>query len=136
MASRRREEGVETRGRPIRRRRQPMPGEQQVWRGVIERLEGVVLIAKDLQGQPGVQFRIVQPPAFELSVLVVLDQVMIRIAGKSQGVETQGIHRRQSEQAQIGFGRGKMRDIEGEQVVTQQESRAFGKIVEPGQRRR
>ena len=46
----------------------------------------LVLIAEDFQRQPGIQFWIVQPSAFELSVLIMLDQVVVGIAGKASGL--------------------------------------------------
>jgi len=42
----------------------------------------------------GIKLRIVQSASLELAVLVMLDQVVIGIAGKCQGIETQGVHRR------------------------------------------
>ena len=56
-----------------------MPGGQQVFFG---RLEGFQLIAEDLQGEPCVQVGVAPAPSLELTVLVVLDQVVVGIAGK------------------------------------------------------
>ena len=57
------------------------------------REECPVLIAEYVQRQPGIEFRIVQPPAFQLSVLIMLYQVVIGIARKSERVEAQRVHR-------------------------------------------
>jgi len=101
----------------------------------LQRAQGVLLAPKNLQGQTGVQFWIVQLPALELAVLIVFDEMMVRIAGKSQWIEQQSIHHRQFEQAQIGFGRRQVRRVEGDQIVTEQEGAAFGEIVEFGELR-
>ena len=80
------EEGVEPRAAG-RRRGQPVPGRQQVGGLVAQLLQLLLLIAEDLQREPGVQLRVVHPPALELPVLVMLDEVVIGIAGKGEGVE-------------------------------------------------
>ena len=74
----------------IVQRGEPMPGGQEVGRCL---LQGLELIVEDLQGEPGIQFRVVDAPALELSVLIVLHQVVIRVAGESQGVESERIYR-------------------------------------------
>ena len=67
-----------------------MPGGQQVGRSVPQ---GLLLVVEDLQCQSGIQFRVVDPPALELSVLVMLDQVVIGVTGKGEGIESEGVHR-------------------------------------------
>ena len=67
-----------------------MPGCQQDW----WRVEQLFLLVREcLQGEPRVQFRIVQAPALELSVLIVLDQMVIRVAREGQRVEPERVHR-------------------------------------------
>ena len=56
--------------------------------------KGLLLVDKDLHGESGVQIRVVDAASFELSVLVVLDQVVIRVAREGQGIEHQRIHSR------------------------------------------
>ena len=53
------------------------------------------LIAKEVQRKAGIQLRVVHAPALESAILVVLDEAVIGIAGKSEWTETQRIHRRQ-----------------------------------------
>ena len=69
--------------RPVGLGREPMLGGQQVFCG---RREGIQLVAEDLQGEPCVQFGVAPAPPLELTVLVVLDQVMVGVAGKGQGI--------------------------------------------------
>ena len=67
-----------------------MPSEQQI-RGSFA--QGLVLIAKDVQRESGIELGIVHPPVLELPVLVVLDQVVVGVAGEGQGIEPQRIDR-------------------------------------------
>ena len=128
------EEGVEPRA-ARRRRGQPVPGRQQVRSLVAQRLQRLLLVAEDLQREPGVQLRVVHPPALELPVLVMLDQAVIGVAGKGEGVEPQRIHRRKPQEPEIGVRRGQMRQVEGDQVVAQQAVRADGERIQLRQRR-
>ena len=114
-------------------RGQPVPRRQQVRRGFPQRLP---LVAEDIQRETGVEFRIVYSPALESAVLVVLDQVMIGIAGKGEGAEPQRIQRREFQQPQVRLRRGQMGQVEGNQVVAQNERRPVGEIVQRRQRRR
>ena len=91
-----------------------MPRYQQV-RGHLAK--GLLLVYKDLQGESGVQIRVVDPASFELPVLIVLDQMMIRIARKGQGIEHQRIHSRKLQESHAGIHGLQMGQIEGDQVV-------------------
>ena len=71
-------------GPSIVRAGQPMPGGQQVGIRLPQRF---LLVAENVQGEAGVQLRVVDASAFELSVLIVLDQMMIGVARESQGIE-------------------------------------------------
>ena len=106
---------------------QPVPGGQHVGVRFTQRF---LLIAENVQAEPGVQLRVVDTSAFELSVLIVLDQMVVGMAGEGQGIEPQGIHRRQAQQPQAGFCRGQMRQVERDQIMTQQVIRALGKRVQ------
>ena len=75
-------------------------------------------------------------PRWSRPVLVVLDQVMIGIAGKGEGAEPQRIQRREFQQPQVRLRRGQMGQVEGNQVVAQNERRPVGEIVQRRQRRR
>ena len=61
---------------------QQVPGGQEI--GVRLR-QSPTLVAEDLQGEAGVELRILDAPAFEPAVLLVLDQVVLGIARKGQG---------------------------------------------------
>ncbi len=50
-----------------------------------------MLVSKNLQGKPGIKFRIIQPPPLKLPVLIVLYKVVVRIAWERQWVESQRI---------------------------------------------
>ena len=86
-------------------------------------------LSKHLQRKPGVQLGIVPAAPYQRSVLVMLDQMVIRIAGEGQRIEPQGIHRKQIQQPQAGIGRPQMGQVESDQVVPQQEVRAIGQVV-------
>ena len=111
---------------------QPVPGREQI-RGRL--LQGCLLVPEDRQGNPGVQLRVVHALALEPSVLIVLDEAMIGIAGECQRAETQGVQRRQLEEPQVGPGRRQVRQVEIDQVVAQNERRPVGQIVQPRQLR-
>ena len=110
-----------------------MPGRQQVGSRSAQCLP---LVGEEVQGKTGVELGIVDPPALESAVLIVFDQVVIRIAGKREGAETQRVHRGQSQQPQVGLRRFEVRQVESDQVVTENERRAFGKLVELREGRR
>ena len=97
------------------------------------RREGAQLVAEDLQGKPRVQFRVVDAAPLELSVLVMLDQMVIGIAGKGQWIQAEGVHRRQTQQFQPGIDRPQMRKVEINQVVAEKEVRAGCEVVQLGQ---
>ena len=107
-----------------------MPGRQQIGLGFSQRLP---LLAEDLQREAGVQLRVVDPPAHEPAVLIVLDQAVVGIAREGERAETQRVHRRQGEQPQVGLRRLEVGQVEGNQVVAEKEGDAFGERVEPRQ---
>jgi len=65
-----------------------------------------------------------------LPVLVVLDEVMIRIARKSQWVQAQSIDGGFFQQPQIGLDGAQLRQIESDQVMAKEKSGAIGKLIE------
>ena len=74
------------------------------WHGVHTNSDGRVfnvrltdnqLIDESFDGQLAVQKRVVALPAHQTTILVVLHQVVVGVAGEGQGVEAQGIHNRQ-----------------------------------------
>ena len=115
---------------------QPVPRCHQIRRFPDDPHQGTPLVVEQIQREPGIELRVVQPAAFELSVLVVLDQVVIGIARKGERIEPQRIHRRQAQEPKIGLRRLDMREIEGDQVVPEQKGRAVGQHIQLLQRRR
>ena len=111
---------------------QPVPRRQEIGLGF---LECAALVPEDLQRQSRVQLRIVQLPAPQRAVLVVLYEVVIGVAGKGERAEAEGVHRRQFEQPQIGLLRPQVGQVESDQVVAEDEGGAVGEIIEPLQRR-
>ena len=78
----------------------------------------------------GTMHWVVDASAFELSVLIVLDQMMIGVAGEGQGIEPQGIYRRQAQRSQAGFCRTQMGQVERDQIMAQQVIRTLGECVQ------
>lgn len=113
--------------------RQPVPRQQEVGRKAGRRLQAGELIREYLQGQSGIEQRIVAAIAEQATVLVVLDQVVIRIARKRQRIEAQCVDRILAQQAQIGLDGAQLGQIEGDQIVTQEIPGAVGQIVERAQ---
>ena len=122
----RREARVESRSVRVRRA-QPVPCGQQIGRGFPERC---LLVLQDAQRQPRVQFRVVAPSAFELSVLIMLDQVVVGISGKGEGIEPQRVHRGEPQQSKIGLRRFEVGEIERDEIVAQQSVHARGERIE------
>ena len=108
---------------------EPVPGDHQVW-GSLEEL--FLLVPEHPQGKLGVELRVVAAISLELPVLVVLDEVVVRVAGKCQRVEPQGVHRRHLQQPQPGARGPQMGEVELDEVVAEQEARPVGEIVEVG----
>ena len=94
------------------------------------------MVAQDVQRDSGIELGVVHSPSLELSVLVVLDQVVIRVAREGERIEPQRIDRRELQEPKFGLCRGKMRQVEAEQIVAQKELGASGEIVHSRQRRR
>ena len=109
---------------------QPVPGGKELRVGFGQKL---ALIVEDFQGQAGVEFRVVDLSAPELAVLVVLDEVVIGVAGKGEGTQQQRIDRRQIQQAQVRLGGPEVRQVESDQVVAEQEVGAVCQLVKPVQ---
>ena len=107
-----------------------MPGQHQIRVCLLTLPQGRALIAKQIQRQPRVLFGVVHAVPLQRTVLVVLDQVVIGIARECQRVQAQRVYGRQVQQAQVRLCGGEMRKVVGDQVVTQDEGRAFGQGIE------
>ena len=97
---------------------QPVPSGQEFR---VRLRQGSALVVEDLQGEAGVELRIVNLTTLEQAVLVVFDQVVVGVARKGQGAELQGIDRRQLQQAQVRLGGFQVRQVEGNEVVAEQQ---------------
>ena len=73
------------------------------------------------QRQARIELGIIERTALQPSILIVLDQVVIRIARKSQRIKTQRIDCRQLQQAKGRCSGSEVRQIKVDQVMTQQE---------------
>ena len=93
-----------------------MPGSQQFGRRTAQLL---LLVVEDLQGKSGIQFGVVDPPTFELSVLVVLDQVVIGVARECQWIKPERVHRRQPQQSEAGTDSLQIGQVEIDQIVAE-----------------
>lgn len=113
-----------------------MPGQQQFGRFALALLQGLntgpgrapASVARKQGG--------VEPPALELAILVMLDQMVVRVARKGQRIQPQRIDHRQCQQPQSGCGRGEMRAIEVDEIVAEHEAATRGQCIEAAQRRR
>ena len=108
-----------------------MPGREQIR---LSPFQGSPLVAENLQRKSGIQFRIVDASSLEPAVLIVLDEVVIGMARKGEWAEAQRIHRRQPQQTQIRLRGRQVGQVEGDQVVPQNEGRPIGELVELQQR--
>ena len=80
--------------------------------------------------------RVVPAPALELPVLVVLDEVMVRMSWKGERIEPQSVHHRHLQEPEVGIRRREMRKIEGERIVVQRKGRTLGERIQILQHRR
>ena len=80
------------------------------------------LVAKTAERQSRIELRVVELPRLQLPVLVMLDQMVVRVARKGQRVEPQRIDHRQRQEPQPRLGRGQVRGVEGDEVVPEQKA--------------
>ena len=78
----------------------------------------MLLVLEHPKRQPGVQVRVVALGALERRVLVVLDQMVIRVRRERQRVQPQSVHHRHPQQPQPGSGGLQMGKVELDDVVT------------------
>ena len=88
------------------------------------------MISKDGEGQFGVFQRIVAVPAAEWPILIMLDQMVIRVARESERVEPEGVDGGQLQQRKTGTLRSQVGQVKANEVVTQHEGGAAGEGVE------
>src|SRR5262249_41874206 len=105
---------------------QPMPGGQKVRFCLRERS---LLVGQHLQREPRIQFRIIPSSPLKLTVLVVLDEMVVRIPRERQRIEVQRVDTRKLKQTELGFRRLEVRYIEANQIVAEQEFCALAKLI-------
>ena len=122
--------------RLLARCREPTEGRQQIGGVPGEFPQLDELVPKDGEDEPGVAFGIAGVPGLEPPVLVVLDQAVIRVAGKGERVEPEGVDGRLGQEAQAGTGFPQVGQIVLDDVVSENELRAGGVLVKRPQRAR
>ena len=126
-------QGAQRPEQPIERRvvaaarRQPVPGEQQIG---INLAECGALVFEERQREPGVVLWIVAPFADEIAILVVLDQVVVRILRERERTQHERVQGRTAEQSKIRCRGAQVRQVEVDQVVAEDDLRRFGEVVE------
>ena len=94
----------------------------------------MLLVIEHLQRQTGVQIRIVTLGAFERRVLVVLDEMVVRVGRERQRIQPQRVHHRHPQQPQPGSGSLQMGKVELDDVVSDHKVGAIGEAVERRER--
>ena len=115
-------------------RRQPVERGQQIRVPLAEPGERLDLVPQDLEREPRVELRIVDVARLKASVLMVFDEVVVRVLRKREGVEPQGVDRGFPDHLQPARGRGEMVQVEADDVVTEQEGALPGERVKPPER--
>ena len=110
------------------RRAQPVPRREKIGFSTGQRQ---LLVTEDLQRQAGVQLRVIAHSAFQRAILIVLHEMVIRVAGKGERAETERVDRRQVQEPQIRTCGSQVRQIESDQVVAEQKGRPIGELVQP-----
>ena len=111
-----------------------MEGRQDV--GVIasEFPERANLVLQDGEDENGVEFGVAGVSTLQPAVLIVLDQVVIGVAGERKRVQPERVDRRFRQKPQAGTCFFQVEQIVLDDVVTEHELRAIGVIVERAQR--
>ena len=130
------EQAVQARRRGAFGRQQAVPRQHQIRLAVVQALKLLVLIGEQRQRELGVAHRVVAPVGVQAPVLVMLDEVVIRVARKGQRIELQRVHHGQRQQRQARVGGGQVRAVEGGDVVPQHELGALRERVQFAQDRR
>lgn len=70
------------------RRSEPVPDADPIRYLLRDARQRTALVVEDVQGETGIELGIVRAPSREPPLLVVLDQVVIGVAGERQRVQT------------------------------------------------
>ena len=92
-------------------------GSQGIWRQFVQPAKLGDLVAQHLEHETRVKLRIVDVPGLEPAVVVVFDQMVIRVSRECQRIEPKRIDRRFSQSGKSGRSRGKVRQIVKENIV-------------------
>ena len=111
---------------------QCVPGQQQVAVLLLQRIDDV---GKQLQRELGVQQRIADLHPRKRRLLVLLDQVVVRVLGERQRAQVERVNGREAEQRQVRCMFGEKTEIVFDDVVSDEARSAIGEGVELGKRR-
>ena len=114
------------------RGKQRVPGQQQVAVLPLQRVDDV---GQQLERELSIEQRIVDLHARKRGLLVLLDQVVVRVLRERQGAQVERVDRGQVEQREVRRLRGEETEIVLDDVVSDEERRAVGEGVESGKRR-
>ena len=131
-------QGLEQRiepGRSLAPRRQMVIGQSRIRHLLPQPRKGRNLIGQHLQRKPRVLNRVIHMPDLQPPVLIVLDQMVVRIARKGQGVQPQRIHRRRPQSREPRPIGHQMRQVMAQDVVADQMHGPGAKRLQPIQRR-
>ena len=109
---------------------QPVPDGEGLWRGLSEL---PVLAGQGLVSQLAVDQGVVPGPPQQASVFVVLHQPVVGPPGKGQGIQEQRVQAGQFQQSQARMRGLQVRNVEGYEIVAQDEPRSLGHAVQSGQ---
>ena len=105
---------------------QPVPCQKQIGVGTAERIP---CVGEQVKGQPRVEFRVVDLPAHQSAILIVLYEVVVGVGWKSQRAQAQGIQHWHAQQAQFGPGGFEMPYVEVDQVMADEATTVPGKVI-------
>ena len=115
--------------RILARCRQPVEGRQQIGIVSSEFSKLGELVLQHGEDEAGIEFRVAGLPGPEPSVLIVLDQAVIRVAGKGERVEPEGVDRRFCKDLQTGMRFPQIGQVVVDHVMSEHELRAGGVLV-------
>ena len=106
-----------------------MEGRQQIGVVSCEFSKLGELVSEDGEHEPGVDFGVAGAPGLEPPILIVLDQAVIRVAGKGERIEPEGVDRGLRDELQTGACFSQIGQIVLDHVVPEHELRAGGVLV-------
>ena len=134
---RRTTQGLEQRvepGRGLAPRRKMVIGKHRIRRLLSQPGEGRDLIGQHLQRQPRILFGVIHMPDLQPPVLIVLDQMVVRIARKGQGVQPQRINRGCAQRRKPRPVGHQMRQIVPQDIVSHHIRHSVAQRLQPVQR--